>query len=354
MPSTTSTNKGLELQANGENDSTWGTKTNANLNILDRNLGGRNNKSVAGSSNVTLTTTEAQSLYQNYTGVLTGNIDVIFPATLGGIYIIKNATTGSFTLTVKPSGGTGVEIPQGESKIVFIDPDQTSAVFASPFIVSGGGLEFSSGQLRRSALTGDVTAAAGSNALTLGVVTTRGDIIYRNATVPARLAIGAANTVLASDGTDPAYSTVSALLDAVLGNTNGMIANRAGGVWTGTALATLLGSTVLYPGTEDQTISGGARVTPKDLGNLSGSTITPDPGDRPMQKITNNGAGTIAPGSNVGNYLLSVLNTSGAGAITTSGWTKVDGSFDTTTTSKFQCVCIVTADYSYMNIVKIA
>jgi hypothetical protein len=35
----------------------------------------------------------------------------------------------------------------------------------------------------------------------------------------------------------------------------------------------------------DQTIAGGARVTVLDLGNTSGQTITPDPGDRPMQKV---------------------------------------------------------------------
>jgi hypothetical protein len=111
----------------------------------------------------------------------------------------------------------------------------------------------------------------------------------------------------------------------------------------------------LQAGLADQAITGGARITVNDLGNLTGATITPDPGDRPMQKITNNGAGTIAPGSNFGNYLLDVINTTGAGAITTSGWTKVSGdSFDTTTTSKFRCHCSVTTDASLLSVVKIA
>jgi hypothetical protein len=105
--------------------------------------------------------------------------------------------------------------------------------------------------------------------------------------------------------------------------------------------------------TEDQALTGGARITVKDLGNLSGATITPDPGDRPIQKITNNGAGTIAPGSNHGHYNLTVINTSGAGAITTSGWTKVDGAFDTTTTSEFLCSCFIGPDFSAMTILKV-
>ncbi len=105
----------------------------------------------------------------------------------------------------------------------------------------------------------------------------------------------------------------------------------------------------------DQSITGGARIVVNDLGNLSGVTITPDPGDRPIQKITNNGAGTIAPGSNVGSYILIVKNTTGAGAITTSGWQDVSGeTFDTTTTSEFVCHCTITGDLSAMVINKVA
>lgn len=37
------------------------------------------------------------------------------------------------------------------------------------------------------------------------LLTTRGDIIYRNATVPARLAIGSARQLLGNDGTDPTW-----------------------------------------------------------------------------------------------------------------------------------------------------
>lgn len=46
------------------------------------------------------------------TGVLTANVNVIVPLFLQ-TWLIANATTGSFTLTVKTAGGTGVVIPQG-------------------------------------------------------------------------------------------------------------------------------------------------------------------------------------------------------------------------------------------------
>lgn len=116
-------------------------------------------------------------------------------------------------------------------------------------------------------------------------------------------------------------------------------------------------ATCLKNNTANQTVAGGARITPSDIGTLSAAgsnTITPDPGTRPIQKITNDHAGSILPGSNVGTYLLEVINTTGAGAITTTGWTLKGDSFDTTTTSKFLCSCIVTSDMKLMTITKVA
>lgn len=94
--------------------------------------------------------------------------------------------------------------------------------------------------------------------------------------------------------------------------------------------------------TEDQTLTGGARVTSKSLGTVTSGTTTPDPGDRPLQHYTNGGAHTLAPGSNAGAYLLDIVNNGSAGAITTSGWTKKSGdSFTTTNGHKFRCHCSV-------------
>lgn len=61
--------------------------------------------------------------------------------------------------------------------------------------------------------------------------TTRGDLVYRGAASPSRLAIGAANTVLRSDGTDPAWATLTALLDSI-GGTQGDILYRGAASWS--------------------------------------------------------------------------------------------------------------------------
>ncbi|MEZ5781819.1 MAG: hypothetical protein R3D70_09340 [Rhizobiaceae bacterium] len=105
---------------------------------------------------------------------------------------------------------------------------------------------------------------------------------------------------------------------------------------------------------EDQMLTGGAGVTLKDLSNLSGASITPDPRDRPTQKVTNNGAGSILPGSNYGSYRLLIVNASGAGAITTTGWIEKGDSFDTTVGSKFLCSADVYPDMAVLNIQKVA
>lgn len=102
------------------------------------------------------------------------------------------------------------------------------------------------------------------------------------------------------------------------------------------------GSTVLLAGTEDQTVTGGGTVTSKSLGTQSSGTLTLDMGDRALQHYTNNGAHTLAPGTPTGACLVDITNGASAGAITTSGWTKVAGdSFTTTNAHKFRCHCSV-------------
>jgi hypothetical protein len=67
---------------------------------------------VAGSADVTLSDLQAQYSCLIFSGVLTGNISVVVPAEDKG-YWIENDTTGAYTLTVKASGTTGVDVTQG-------------------------------------------------------------------------------------------------------------------------------------------------------------------------------------------------------------------------------------------------
>src|SRR6478735_11918892 len=99
--------KGYTLPTVGADFGTWGTTLNSDFSIIDSNLGGVVSVSVAGNSNVTASASQAQNLVTILPGALTGNIQYILPAT-GGMYIIQNSTTGSFTLSIASSGGGSV------------------------------------------------------------------------------------------------------------------------------------------------------------------------------------------------------------------------------------------------------
>lgn len=82
--------------------------------------GGYVSVSVAGSANVTLTAAQYGVSAVNLTGAITANIAVIVP-TAAGRWTFINNTTGSFTVTVKTSTGTGVVVTQGKSIQLFCD-----------------------------------------------------------------------------------------------------------------------------------------------------------------------------------------------------------------------------------------
>lgn len=77
-------------------------------------------KSVAGGSNVTLTTVEAGNGLLVFTGALTANISVNVPATSKS-WVVSNQTTGAFSLTVKTSAGTGIVVAQGKNQELWCD-----------------------------------------------------------------------------------------------------------------------------------------------------------------------------------------------------------------------------------------
>lgn len=93
------------------------------LTTLDSVTGGRLSKSVAGNANVNLTRAEALNVLFIFTGALTGNIEVRWPASGGSARNLRvyNATSGAFSLTLTVAGGSGVAITQGEIRDFTID-----------------------------------------------------------------------------------------------------------------------------------------------------------------------------------------------------------------------------------------
>ena len=124
MASTYTVNTGIELIANGEKSGTWGTTTNANLEIIDRLTNGVGAITLSGTTH-TLTTTdgtlsEGQFKVLVFGGSPSGtNTVTISPNDQEKQYFILNSSGQSVVLT-QGSGGN-VTIANGKSAIVFAD-----------------------------------------------------------------------------------------------------------------------------------------------------------------------------------------------------------------------------------------
>ena len=128
MVSTYSPNKNLELPGNGDYVDTWNVPANSDFTVIDKAFGSTQTYTL-NSSNVTVTTSESQNLRIYLQGTLTANIIIFLPA-VGGMWIVDNETTGSFTVTVKTvaGGSTGVAVSQGVRS--FITANGTNVYFA--------------------------------------------------------------------------------------------------------------------------------------------------------------------------------------------------------------------------------
>lgn len=115
----------------------WWAYDHERQDILDDAVAGYLSKSVAGSSDVTLTTAEAWHHGIIFTGALTGNINVVVP-TKQRHYLLRNDTTGDFTLTVKTTAGTGVALKKGEFAVLSCDGTNVVRWASSQLLASGG------------------------------------------------------------------------------------------------------------------------------------------------------------------------------------------------------------------------
>ena len=130
---------GVELMATGENAGTWGTKTNANLNLAEQLLGGFKiqtlNAAGSGANTTALTVADGAltGAAQNRVIILgavspeaiTGNKIVTFPLLTETFYIIKNSTSGAYTVQLKAASGSGATVTWATGdkdwKLVYFD-----------------------------------------------------------------------------------------------------------------------------------------------------------------------------------------------------------------------------------------
>ena len=105
---------GVELQATGENAGTWGTKTNTNLQLIEQISGGFTQQSIAGGAqNTDLSVSDGSTgavlshRMIEFTGTITGNQVVRIPIDVQTFYILRNSTSGAYTVQFKYITGSG-------------------------------------------------------------------------------------------------------------------------------------------------------------------------------------------------------------------------------------------------------
>jgi len=133
----------LEQMVQGEQSNTWGDITTDNLEKLEQGIAGYQDITLA-SSDYTLSTEsggdggasdEAGVMIISSDSEISANINIIAP-NVSKLYIINNETTGgSFTVSIKTSGGSAIEIPRDESNLVWCDGNN---VFTALTAVSSG------------------------------------------------------------------------------------------------------------------------------------------------------------------------------------------------------------------------
>ena len=132
MASSYSTDLKLEIQVTGENAGTWGDITNTNLTILQQAIAGFTGISIAGATGNTDLTfsngalSNGKNAVIELTGSITGDRTVTITTASGvtnKVYIIRNSTSGAFTVKVLVQGQTGVTFSATDkgTKILYVN-----------------------------------------------------------------------------------------------------------------------------------------------------------------------------------------------------------------------------------------
>jgi hypothetical protein len=155
---------GIELMATGENAGTWGTKTNTNLQIVEKSIAGYVEQAVTSGGTTVLSITDgdatestsvARHAVIKLTGTITGNSIVTVPDSIEKVYIVTNGTSGAYTVQFKTASGTGITFGVSEKTTKLVYSDGTNLVDAG----FGGALDIEGRELVLDA-DGDTTITA--------------------------------------------------------------------------------------------------------------------------------------------------------------------------------------------------
>jgi len=144
MPSSFSTNLGIEKPATGELSGTWGNVTNFNFDIFDRIVGFKSVTLSNTSSTLTVRATSPSSGSSNVQdgmfraikfvdgGDIGGTVTLtISPNTSANLFFFQNSLSGSRDITVTQGSGANVTVTNGQTSIVYCDGAGSGAAVVS-------------------------------------------------------------------------------------------------------------------------------------------------------------------------------------------------------------------------------
>jgi hypothetical protein len=180
MTSTFSANKNLELPANGDYVNTWNIPVNSDMSILDAAFGGTTSLN-ASSGSVTLSVAQYQKLILNVTGSIAANVTYTIPSGVGGQWVVKNLTTGGYSVVIASAGG-GSSSTVANNIVATVVCDGTNVYVPSSTDVPTGGGSDKAFYLNDITINTNYTIPTAKNAGTFGPVTVASGVVV---TVPS-------------------------------------------------------------------------------------------------------------------------------------------------------------------------
>ncbi len=221
----------------GDEDGTWGTSTNTNLELIGEALGYNTQAAFGSDADATTTvadgaTDPARAFYFKVTSgaTLTATRTLtIAPNTVSRVMYIENATTGSQSINISQGSGANVTIGSGVTKVVYLD----GAGAGAAVVDANANVPFNT--------TGTVTSVSGTgtvNGISLsGTVTSSGNITLGGALTGVDLTSQVTGVLpFANGGTG--LSTLGTAGQALVVNTGGTaLEYGTAGISAGTSIA---------------------------------------------------------------------------------------------------------------------
>tara|TARA_R110002074_G_scaffold153143_1_gene307924 strand:+ start:704 stop:1690 length:987 start_codon:yes stop_codon:yes gene_type:complete len=262
----------------GDEDGTWGTSTNTNLELITDGFS-YGTKQMSSDANQTFTMPDAtadatRGFYLKITsaGSLTSTREVTLgPNTVSKVWMIENATTGGQSITIKQGSGAGITIPTTQKVMVITDGAGSGAAVINANPTETGGTVTSvggTGTVNGISLSGTVTT---SGNLTLG-----GTLSGVNLTSQVTGVLPTAN---GGTGSNQATfvnlaSNVTGTLPLANGGTNGTTAATARASLSANALPILKGGNYTAAAGEFVTVTAGSITITLPASPSAGSTVT--------------------------------------------------------------------------------